>query len=57
LTAIRQRLAERFPEVDFRLGEPLGRHPLLLEVIAERAREAAATDPSNTPPGRATPPP
>jgi sirohydrochlorin ferrochelatase len=56
LTAIRVRLAERFPAVDFRLGEPLGRHPLLLEVVAERAREAT-TDPSNTPPGRAAPPP
>jgi sirohydrochlorin ferrochelatase len=56
LTAIRQRLAERFPEVEIRLGEPLGRHPLLLEVVAERAREAA-TDPSHTPSGRAAPPP
>ena len=37
LTAARQRLAERFPGVDFRLAEPLGRHPLLLEVVAERA--------------------
>src|SRR5262245_33007280 len=40
LTAIRDRMAERFPRVEFRLGEPLGRHSLLLEVVAERAREA-----------------
>ena len=39
LTAARQRLAERFPQVDFRLADPLGRHPLLVEVVAERARE------------------
>jgi sirohydrochlorin ferrochelatase len=35
-----RRLAERYPQVRFRLAEPLGRHPLLLEVVAERAREA-----------------
>jgi sirohydrochlorin ferrochelatase len=41
LTAARRRLAEAFPQVEFRLAEPLGRHPLLLEVVAERAEEAA----------------
>jgi sirohydrochlorin ferrochelatase len=40
LTAARDRLATRFPEVEFRLAEPLGQHPLLLDVIAERARQA-----------------
>jgi sirohydrochlorin ferrochelatase len=40
LAESRRRLAERFPRVDFRLGEPLGRHPLLLDVVAERARQA-----------------
>lgn len=35
-----RRLAERHPAVRFRLAEPLGRHPLLLEVVAERARQA-----------------
>jgi sirohydrochlorin ferrochelatase len=40
LTEARAKLASRFPAVDFRLAEPLGRHPLLLEVVAERAREA-----------------
>ncbi len=39
LTAARDRLAARFPGVEFRLAEPLGRHPLLLEVVEERVRE------------------
>jgi sirohydrochlorin ferrochelatase len=42
LSAARAKLAERFPAVEFRLAEPLGRHPLLLDVVAERAREAGA---------------
>ncbi|MBL8796849.1 MAG: CbiX/SirB N-terminal domain-containing protein [Planctomycetia bacterium] len=42
LTAARQLLAERFPQTEFLLAEPLGRHPLLLEVIAERAAAAEA---------------
>jgi sirohydrochlorin ferrochelatase len=51
LTDIRQRLTERFPEVEFRLGEPLGRHPLLVTIVAERAREmeAAAAAPVRPP--------
>ena len=44
LAALRQRLAERFSHVDFRLGEPLGRHPLLLAVVAERARQALGVE-------------
>ena len=40
LTAARDRLAARFPAVEFRLAEPLGPHALLLEVVEERAREA-----------------
>jgi sirohydrochlorin ferrochelatase len=40
LSAARARLAERFPAVEFRLAEPLGRHPLLLDVVADRVREA-----------------
>src|SRR5438445_4650787 len=42
LTEARARLRARFPEVEFRLAEPLGRHPLLVEVVVERAREAGA---------------
>src|SRR5919198_5688139 len=40
LTAARAELANRHPGVEFVLAEPLGRHPLLAEVVAERAREA-----------------
>jgi sirohydrochlorin ferrochelatase len=40
LTEARDWLAARFPAVEFRLAEPLGRHPLLVEVVAERVREA-----------------
>ena len=42
LAEARARLAARFPAVEFRLAEPLGRHPLLLDVVAERAREAGS---------------
>jgi len=40
LAEARTKLAERFPAIEFRLAEPLGRHPLLLDVVTERAREA-----------------
>jgi sirohydrochlorin ferrochelatase len=40
LSAARDRLAALFPAVRFVLAEPLGRHPMLLEVIEDRAREA-----------------
>ena len=43
LEAARQALARRFPGVEFRLAEPLGRHPLLVEVVAARAAEAEAS--------------
>lgn len=40
LAAARDRLAARFPQVRFALAEPLGRHPLLLDILEQRAREA-----------------
>src|SRR5947207_2735234 len=40
LAEMRQRLATRFPSVDFCLAEPLGKHPNLLEIVTQRAREA-----------------
>jgi sirohydrochlorin ferrochelatase len=43
LTAARATLAERFPHIDFRLAEPLGRHPLLLDILAQRAAEACSS--------------
>ena len=40
LTAARERLSARYPQVEFLLAEPVGTHPLLVEVLAQRAREA-----------------
>jgi sirohydrochlorin ferrochelatase len=40
LKEARQQLAAEFPEVDFRLAQPIGRHPLIVEILAERAKEA-----------------
>ncbi len=40
LTAARAALAARFPHVRFVLAEPLGRHPLLVDVVEQRAAEA-----------------
>src|SRR5262249_18019890 len=40
LAAARDRLAAELPGVSFALAEPLGRHPLLLEVVEARVREA-----------------
>jgi sirohydrochlorin ferrochelatase len=42
LAAARQRLAQRFPAVEFLLAEPLGPHPLLVDVVEERVRQAGA---------------
>ena len=39
LIEARAELASRFPEVQFRLAEPLGRHPLLVTIVEERIRE------------------
>ena len=41
LIEARDGLALRYPEVSFRLAEPLGRHPLLLTIVEERIREVA----------------
>src|ERR1043165_5280412 len=36
----RDRLSEAYARVEFILAQPLGRHPLLREIIKQRAREA-----------------
>jgi sirohydrochlorin ferrochelatase len=41
LTAARDTLNKRFPRVRFVLAEPLGRHPLLVNVVEQRANEAS----------------
>ncbi len=40
LIEFRKTLSERYPAVDFRLAEPLGRHPLLIDIVEQRIREA-----------------
>lgn len=35
----RQKLAEAFPEITFRLAEPLGTHPFLLDVVEQRVQQ------------------
>lgn len=42
LAAARDELAARFPDVQFRLAEPLGGHALLVQILLDRA---AAADP------------
>jgi sirohydrochlorin ferrochelatase len=36
----RAQLRERYPSIRFVLAEPIGSHPLVLEVLEDRAREA-----------------
>ncbi len=45
LTEARERLAEEFPLVEFLLAEPMGRHPLLIDVVAQRIHEAQRASP------------
>jgi sirohydrochlorin ferrochelatase len=40
LTKAKADLAARFPKVTFRLAPPLGRHPLLADLVLQRAAEA-----------------
>ena len=40
LAEARNRLANCYAGVRFQLAEPLGPHPLLVEIVAQRAREA-----------------
>lgn len=37
LTEARDQLSAQFPHVKFTLAEPLGRHPLLIDIVDERA--------------------
>lgn len=39
----RDELAGRFPHVEFILAEPLGRHPLLREIVLQRVKEATGS--------------
>jgi sirohydrochlorin ferrochelatase len=42
LSGFRNAIAERYPDVEFLLADPLGRHPLLVDIVTERAQEAEA---------------
>jgi sirohydrochlorin ferrochelatase len=53
LAAARTALSARFPHVRFVLAEPLGRHPLLVDVVEQRAEEATRTAPAPPPPAGA----
>src|SRR6266704_2687168 len=44
LRRYRAELAEQSPEAQFILAEPLGPHPLLLDVVLERAGQALNTE-------------
>jgi sirohydrochlorin ferrochelatase len=41
LTEATQRLAKRYPGLLFSLAEPIGRHPLLLDILRQRADAAS----------------
>ena len=38
LAEARDALSARYPNIEFRLAEPLGRHPMIIDLILERAR-------------------
>ena len=40
LRRFRDELSAVYPDVDFLLAEPLGRHPLLIDIVKQRAAEA-----------------
>ena len=40
LEEARSKLAQKHPNAEFKLCEPIGRHPLMLEIVTERARQA-----------------
>lgn len=44
LIQAQEELAKEFPRVHFVLAEPLGRHPLMVEVVEQRVREAIGGD-------------
>ena len=45
LVAARNELSSRFPRVPFRLADPLGRHPKLVEIALERAESVSKDNP------------
>lgn len=39
LVGLRDELSKKYPDVQFLLAEPLGRHPSLMQIVLERAAE------------------
>ena len=48
LQAYRDQLAKNYPQTTVILAEPLGRHPLLVDIVLQRAAEAAAGGDAHT---------
>lgn len=48
LQAVRDQLSREFPDCEFLLAEPMGRHPALLQIVLERAAEAVDAVPLQT---------
>lgn len=40
LEAAREQLGKAYPELEIRLAEPIGLHPLIPQIVLERARQA-----------------
>lgn len=53
LTEARDKLSARFPGLRFVLAQPLGRHPLLIDVVEQRAGEVTRTNSAPPPPAGA----
>ena len=49
LTEARDELSSKYPGVAYSLAEPLGRHPLLVEIMVERIAEAMGPADQNRP--------
>lgn len=43
LTEAREKLSQEFPDVEFRLAEPIGRHPALIQIMTDRINESLKT--------------
>jgi len=44
LTEARDALTEQFPDVRFVLAQPIGRHPLIMEIVQDRVAEALRSE-------------
>jgi sirohydrochlorin ferrochelatase len=42
LTEARDELSAKYPDVQFLLAEPLGRHPMLIDIVEQRSEEVSS---------------